>query len=533
MPNGLRVMQTSRKMRVKAASRMVSAISLGVFWRCAPSTSAIMRSRKPPPFSIVTRMTMRSLKTRVPPVTALRSPPLSRMTGADSPVMAASSTLAMPSTTSPSAGITSPASHTTKSPFCNSGAGTFSSRPWRRRRAIVSLRALRRVAACALPRPSATASAKLANKTVNQSQRASCAMKPRSVAEVKMPAVVNAAPTIVTNMTGFRIISRGSSFLNESAMAGPTMSQSNREGGVCVINLDFRLKQFSLAGEEVFDNRTKRQCRQKIQRADQQDRAQEQHDEGAARDRECSRTRWGDFLLHERASQGHDRHDHEKATDEHGQAQGRVIPGGIARQTGEGAAVVARGGTVGVDHFTEAVRAGVVQPGQSPGADGGPGGKAQDADRQDQQGQHGHLDVVGLDFLAEILGGASDHQPRDEHRQHYEDQHAVKPRPDASENDFPELNVEQRNEAAEGCERVVHGIDRAARGVRRDRREQRGIEDAKSDFPRSRTTNTTTPPPGTGSSSSPRPPSRASDSSPSGPGNRSIRCRWKKWKASE
>ena len=33
-------------------------------------------------------MTMRSLRTRVPPVTALRSPPLSRMTGADSPVMA-------------------------------------------------------------------------------------------------------------------------------------------------------------------------------------------------------------------------------------------------------------------------------------------------------------------------------------------------------------------------------------------------------------------------------------------------------------
>jgi hypothetical protein len=36
-------------------------------------------------FSIVMRMTMRSLMTRVPPVTALRSPPLSRMTGADSP----------------------------------------------------------------------------------------------------------------------------------------------------------------------------------------------------------------------------------------------------------------------------------------------------------------------------------------------------------------------------------------------------------------------------------------------------------------
>ena len=47
MPNGFSVTQTSRKMIVSAESRMVSAISFGVFWRFAPSTSAIMRSRKP------------------------------------------------------------------------------------------------------------------------------------------------------------------------------------------------------------------------------------------------------------------------------------------------------------------------------------------------------------------------------------------------------------------------------------------------------------------------------------------------------
>ena len=47
---------------------------------------------------------MRSLRTFVPPVTALRSPPLSRMTGALSPVMALSSTEAMPSMASPSPG---------------------------------------------------------------------------------------------------------------------------------------------------------------------------------------------------------------------------------------------------------------------------------------------------------------------------------------------------------------------------------------------------------------------------------------------
>ena len=50
--------------------------------------------------------TMRSDSTVVPPVTADRSPPDSRMTGADSPVMADSSTEAMPSTTSPSPGMT-------------------------------------------------------------------------------------------------------------------------------------------------------------------------------------------------------------------------------------------------------------------------------------------------------------------------------------------------------------------------------------------------------------------------------------------
>jgi hypothetical protein len=57
--------------------------------------------------------TILSERTFVPPVTALRSPPLSRMTGADSPVIADSSTDAMPWMTSPSPGIVSPAEMTT------------------------------------------------------------------------------------------------------------------------------------------------------------------------------------------------------------------------------------------------------------------------------------------------------------------------------------------------------------------------------------------------------------------------------------
>ena len=78
---------------------------------------AIILSMKLSPGSLVTSTTIWSEMTMVPPVTALRSPPLSRMTGADSPVMALSSTEAAPSMTSPSAGICSPADTTTISPL--------------------------------------------------------------------------------------------------------------------------------------------------------------------------------------------------------------------------------------------------------------------------------------------------------------------------------------------------------------------------------------------------------------------------------
>ena len=155
---------------VRLASRMLSAISLGVFCRLAPSTRAIIRSMKLSPGLAVIWTTIRSESTLVPPVTELRSPPDSRMTGADSPVIADSSTLATPSTTSPSPGMTWPATTTTRSPTLQLRSPATSSVPVDQRWAVVSVLARRRVAACALPRPSATASARLANTTVSQSQ---------------------------------------------------------------------------------------------------------------------------------------------------------------------------------------------------------------------------------------------------------------------------------------------------------------------------------------------------------------------------
>ena len=103
-----------------AARMMVKAISLGVFWREAPSTRAIIRSRKLSPAPAVTSTMIRSERTRVPPVTPEWSPPASRITGALSPVIADSSTEASPSTISPSAGMICPVSTTTRSPVLSS-----------------------------------------------------------------------------------------------------------------------------------------------------------------------------------------------------------------------------------------------------------------------------------------------------------------------------------------------------------------------------------------------------------------------------
>ena len=212
---------------VSTARRMVRAISFGVFWRLAPSTSEIIRSKKVWPASAVMRTTIRSESTVVPPVTAERSPPDSRMTGADSPVMADSSTEATPSMISPSEGMWSPASHTTRSPLASAAAGTSSSVPsGSRRRAMVSERILRRASACALPRPSAMASAKLAKSTVRNSQTV--------IDQLKMPPWamdsmrVMTEPISTTNMTGFFTCTRGSSLVIEPTRASFRISGSKR-----------------------------------------------------------------------------------------------------------------------------------------------------------------------------------------------------------------------------------------------------------------------------------------------------------------
>ncbi len=176
----------------------------------------------------------------MPPVTAERSPPDSRMTGALSPVIADSSTNATPSTISPSPGMNSPTCTSTTSSLRSCGAGTCSvfthsipapTSPVMRL-ATASVFALRSVSACAFPRPSAIASAKLPNSTVNQSHSVTCTvnikLRGSPCATSRMTSsVVNMLPISTTNITGFFATCRGLSFLNASLTARLTIDGSN------------------------------------------------------------------------------------------------------------------------------------------------------------------------------------------------------------------------------------------------------------------------------------------------------------------
>jgi hypothetical protein len=132
-------------------------------------------------------------------------------------------------------GIISPALTTTTSSTPSPDEGTVSSDPSASRRlAMVSDRALRSVSACALPRPSATASAKLANRTVNHSQAATRPPKRFSLPLAspmsrKKKMVVTMLPTHTTNITGLRTIVRGWSLRRLSRAAVFMMAESNSD----------------------------------------------------------------------------------------------------------------------------------------------------------------------------------------------------------------------------------------------------------------------------------------------------------------
>ena len=216
----------------RATRKICNAISFGVFLREAPSTMAIILSRKLSPASLVIRTTIQSESTVVPPVTALLSPPASRITGADSPVIALSSTEEAPSITSPSPGICSPAFTMTMSPFLSNAEETAVICSFLSAEGILcastSFFEALRASACALPLPSAIASAKFANMQVNHRITAIAKVYPleasfRPNSDTIHSPLVRIAEIYTKSITGFCTCVLGFSFTNESFMALPSI----------------------------------------------------------------------------------------------------------------------------------------------------------------------------------------------------------------------------------------------------------------------------------------------------------------------
>ncbi len=96
----------------------------------------------------------------------------------------------------------------------------------RSRLAMVSERALRSVSAWALPRPSAMASAKLANSTVNHSHSVICRLKPKSPRPRDQQDRRDHAADLHHEHDRIALMCRGFSFTNESTIARRTIFHS-------------------------------------------------------------------------------------------------------------------------------------------------------------------------------------------------------------------------------------------------------------------------------------------------------------------
>src|SRR5262245_54847195 len=112
-------------------------------------------------------------------------------------------------------------------------------------------------------------------------------------------------------------------------------------------------------GQDVLDDRAERERRDEGERADDDDRTDEHaHEERRVR-RERAFAHGHDLLLYERSGKRNSRDLYPEAAEEHRETEGGVVKGRIGTEAGEGAAVVVGRRGEGVEHLTEAVRAGI------------------------------------------------------------------------------------------------------------------------------------------------------------------------------
>ena len=220
------------------------------------------------------------------------------------------------------------------------GTGNCSSVPSSRRTmATVSERASRSESACALPRPSAIASAKLAKSTVNQSQTATSPAKTfsgrgrREVTEEDERGTARCRPRRRTSPGSSP--SPGSSLTNASLIAGPTICGS-KQRSLCVARIAGATRAGGDVCESVVHGRVRSDGPAARRSGRGRGRGSTSGRRRSARRRRAGRRRAAcrsgrcppmagiGLLAGQRARDGQRRHDEEEAADQHGQSR-RVV----------------------------------------------------------------------------------------------------------------------------------------------------------------------------------------------------------------
>ena len=90
------------------------------------------------------------------------------------------------------------------------------------------------------------------------------------------------------------------------------------------------LEKFSALHQEMLDHWTERECRKKIEGANQQHRPDEENEKGAPVDGKCPSAKRRQLFSHERTCKRKDRNDHQEPSDQHRDAKRRVVPQSVA-----------------------------------------------------------------------------------------------------------------------------------------------------------------------------------------------------------
>src|SRR5713226_2884128 len=164
--------------------------------------------------------------------------------------------------------------------------------------------------------------------------------------------VVSSAPASTTNITGFLTMVRGFNFRKDSKTAVRRILVSVSEIALCC-GWSAMSSSESLSGmhQQVLENRTQAERREKCERAHNQNGGNEQSCEQRASNGERPCRRRSNLFLRQVAGNGKHRNRHEESAQQHGRRAAGVVPQGVSIKTAERRAVVADRRRVDVQHL--------------------------------------------------------------------------------------------------------------------------------------------------------------------------------------